>query len=205
MELLLKRQEVIHQVYTKALMQILTIFLIAVGLAMDAFAVSLAVGTCGQIHDRRGKIRLAAHFGIFQAGMTALGYLIGGTVMEYVKQWDHWIAAFLLGFVAYKLIKSSFNPDCDAFSQDPSKGRTLVLLSVATSLDAFAVGLSIALIGIPVFTSVLAIGMVATLLSGVGVFTGHRLSCQFGKRMELLGGIILILIAAQVLITHLRA
>ena len=185
-------------------MQTLTILFISLGLAMDAFAVSLAIGTSGQIHDRRGKVRLAAHFGIFQAGMTALGYVIGGTVMQYVSKWDHWLAAALLAYVAFRLIRSGLLTDCEAFNQDPSKGRTLVMLSVATSLDAFAVGLSIALMGIPVAASVLAIGLVGAVLSAVGIFAGHRLSCQFGKRMEIIGGLILVIIAANVLLTHIR-
>lgn len=183
--------------------QFVTILLIAVGLAMDAFAVSLAVATCGQIYGTRGKVRLAAHFGIFQAGMTALGWVLGGTVMQYVSAFDHWLAFALLAWVAYNLIKSGTQVDCQAFSQDPSTGKILVLLSVATSIDAFAVGLSIAFMGIPVGFSVFAIGLVALLLSLAGLFGGHHLGARFGKRMEIVGGLILLAIGARVLITHL--
>lgn len=181
----------------------ITILLISIGLAMDCFAVSLAIGTSGQIPDRRGKLRLAAHLGIFQAGMTALGWVLGESIIQYVASWDHWLAFLLLAYVAYKLIKSSFDQSCEAFDQNPSKGRTLVLLSVATSIDAFAVGLSITFMGVPILASLVAIGVVSALLGIVGLFAGHRLSCTFGKRMELVGGLVLLFIAVRVVVTHL--
>jgi manganese efflux pump family protein len=184
-------------------MQFITILLIAVGLAMDAFAVSLGVGTAGEIKSIRGKIRLAAHFGIFQAGMTALGWVIGGTIVGYIEHFDHWIALALLGYVGFNLIRAGLNYDKQVFSEDPSTGRTLVILSFATSIDAFAVGLSIALMGIPVFLTVIAIGAVTFALSITGLFAGVRLSEAFGKRMEIIGGLILIAIGIRIVITHL--
>lgn len=184
-------------------MQTLTLLLIALGLAMDCFAVSLAIGTSGQIPDLRGKLRLAAHFGIFQAGMTVLGWILGGSIIQHVAAWDHWIAFALLGYVAYKLLKSGLTQDCETFYQNPSKGRTMVLLSVATSIDAFAVGLSIVFMQVPILLSVIAIGIVSALLSIIGLFAGHRLSCQFGKRMEIVGGLVLLFIAFRVVLTHL--
>jgi putative Mn2+ efflux pump MntP len=183
--------------------EFLTITLISLGLAMDAFAVSLGIGTAGQISNRRGKIRLAAHFGIFQAGMTALGWVAGSTIIRYVKGIDHWIAFILLAYVGFSLIRSGFDKDGKAFDQDPSTGKMLVILSVATSIDAFAVGLSIAFIKVPILLSVIMIGLVACWLSAIGLFTGARLSENFGKRMEILGGLVLLGIGAQVVITHL--
>jgi putative Mn2+ efflux pump MntP len=190
---------------TKDDMELITILFIAVGLAMDAFTVSLCVATAGEICDRRGKLRLAAHFGIFQGGMAALGWLAGATIVNFVAEFDHWIALILLGYVGISLIRSGFDPEARAFQQDPSKGKMLVMLSVATSIDAFAVGLSIAMIQIPVLFSVLMIGVVATLLSIVGLFAGTRLSTAFGKRMEILGGVILLGIGIRVVVTHLLA
>jgi putative Mn2+ efflux pump MntP len=184
-------------------MQTLTILLIALGLAMDCFAVSLAIGTSDQIPDLRGKLRLAAHLGIFQAGMTALGWVLGGSIIQYVAGWDHWLVFLLLGYVAYKLIKSSSDLSCEAFDENPSKGKTLVMLSVATSIDAFAVGLSITFMGVPIALSVLAIGLISAALGMVGLFAGKRLSSQFGKRMELVGGLVLLFIAVRVVVTHL--
>lgn len=184
-------------------MEYLTIALISIGLAMDAMTVSLGIGTAGQIASLRGKIRLAAHFGIFQSGMTALGWLIGGSIIQYVEAFDHWIAFILLAYVGSNLIRSGLSEERQAFKQDPSTGRVLVILSFATSIDAFAVGLSIALIQVPVLLSVLAIGVVSVALSAFGLFAGVKLGEKFGKRMEILGGLILFGIGIRVLITHL--
>src|SRR5512139_3847139 len=96
-------------------MELLTITLISIGLAMDALAVSLGIGTAGQISTLRGKIRLAAHFGIFQSGMTALGWLAGETIVQYVQEFDHWIALILLGYVGVRLIRAGLAKDGKAF------------------------------------------------------------------------------------------
>ena len=184
-------------------MEFLIIMLISLGLAMDAFAVSLGIGTSAQISNLRGKTRLAAHFGIFQSGMTALGWLTGSTVVSYVQKFYHWIAFILLAYVGVNLIRSGFDKDGKAFNQDPSTGKILVLLSFATSIDAFAVGLSIAFLNIPVMLSIIAIGIVAFILSAIGLFAGARLEAAFGEKMEILGGFILLAIGIRVLITHL--
>jgi putative Mn2+ efflux pump MntP len=184
-------------------LDLITIFLISIGLAMDAFAVSLCVGTAGQVEDLRGKLRLAAHFGIFQSGMTALGWLVGSTIIKYVEKFDHWIAFALLLYIGFNLIRSGFNKDGKAFEQDPSTGKTLVILSVATSIDAFAVGLTIALIGVPVLFTISMIGLITLALSLVGLLAGCKLGTVFGKRMEILGGLILIGIGVRIVATHL--
>jgi len=183
-------------------MELLTITLISIGLAMDALAVSLGIGTAGQIPTLRGKVRLAAHFGIFQSGMAALGWLVGETIVRYVQGYDHWIAFALLGYVGFKLIRSGLSKDGKAFEQDPSTGKTLVLLSFATSIDAFAVGLSISFLNVPVLLSVVVIGIVALVFSAFGLFVGIRLGEAFGKRMEIIGGLILIGIGIRVVLTH---
>lgn len=184
-------------------MEYMTAFFISLGLAMDALAVSLGIGTSGQIPSLRGKLRLAAHFGIFQSGMTALGWLAGDTIVQYVQGVDHWIAFALLGYVAINLIRSGFDVEGRAFEQDPSTGKVLVILSFATSIDAFAVGLSIAFLNVPVLATVLMIGVVAFILSIVGLFAGIRLGIVFGKRMEIIGGLILLAIGIRVVVTHL--
>ena len=183
-------------------MEFLTITLISIGLAMDAFAVSISVGTAGQIASLRGKTRLASHFGIFQAGMTTLGLLVGGTTVQYVKEYDHWIALALLSYVGVNLILSGLGKNGKAFEQDPSTGHVLVVLSFATSIDAFAVGLSIAFLYVPILLSVIMIGLVALLLSAVGLFAGRYLGKRSGKKMEILRGIVLLGIGIRVVITH---
>ncbi len=110
-------------------MELVTITLISIGLAMDVLAVSLGIGTSGQIASLRGKLRLASHFGIFQSGMTALGWLAGETVIQYVKSIDHWLAFLLLGYVGINLIRAGLGKSGQAFEQDPSTGKVLVILS----------------------------------------------------------------------------
>jgi putative Mn2+ efflux pump MntP len=180
-----------------------TITLISIGLAMDALAVSLGIGTAGEIPSLRGKIRLIAHFGIFQSGMAAVGWLAGETIVQYVEAFDHWIALALLGYVGANLIRAGLDRDRKSFKQDPSTGGILMMLSLATSIDALAVGLSIAFLKVPILSSLVMIGVVALLLSAIGLFAGARLGETFGKRMEILGGLLLLGIGIRMVLTHL--
>jgi manganese efflux pump family protein len=181
-----------------------TIFLIAIGLAMDCFAVSLGVGTAGTAVGLRPTFRLFFHFGLFQGGMTLLGWLAGKTVVDYIASVDHWVAFGLLLFVGVRMIRGGLRKEGDAPAiPDPSRGLNLVMLSVATSIDALAVGLSLALLDVNVVWAGLLIGGVSAMLSLVGLLLGNQLGMRFGKSMEVLGGIILIGIGLRVLITHI--
>jgi len=181
-----------------------TILLIAIGLAMDCFAVSLGVGTAGTARDPRSTFRLFFHFGLFQAGMTLLGWLAGKTVVSYISTIDHWVAFGLLVFVGVRMIRGGLSKEApEPAIPDPSRGMTLVMLSVATSIDALAVGLSLALMEVNVFWSAVLIGGVSAALSLVGLTLGNQLGMRFGKTMEVIGGIILIGIGLRVLVTHL--
>jgi manganese efflux pump family protein len=184
-------------------MEWVTSFLIAVGLAMDAFAVSLGVATSGRAKDFRSKFRIAFHFGVFQTGMTILGWLVGSTIAGLINEFDHWIAMGLLGYVGVNMIRSGLDAERECFPSNPTKGRILMMLCVATSLDALAVGLSMAMIHASVITPSLIIGVVATALSAVGLVAGNRLGEKFGKRMEIVGGLILIGIGINVVLEHL--
>lgn len=184
-------------------MEFATSFLIALGLAMDAFAVSLGIGCAGQAQDGRSKFRLAFHFGVFQAGMTLLGWLAGTTIADWINGIDHWVALALLGYVGVNMIRSGFNHDCETYQANPSKGKTLMMLCVATSLDAMAVGLSMAMLKTPVIFPSLVIGVVASALSVFGLFAGNKMGETFGKRMEILGGLILVGIGLRIVFTHL--
>jgi manganese efflux pump family protein len=184
-------------------MQFFASLLIALGLAMDAFAVSLGIGTTGRARDARAKFRLAFHFGVFQMGMTLLGWLVGSTIAGYIGGIDHWIALALLGYVGINMIRSGCDPECECYESDPSKGRTLMMLCVATSLDAMAVGLSMAMLKTPVLYPSLLIGVVASGLSIFGLFAGNKLGELFGKRMEIIGGLILVAIGLEIAISHM--
>ncbi len=181
-----------------------TIFLIAIGLAMDCFAVSLGVGTAGTARGFRPTFRLFVHFGLFQGIMTLVGWLAGKTVVNYIASVDHWVAFALLVFVGGRMIRGGLhNAGDEPAIPDPSRGLTLVMLSIATSIDALAVGLSLALLSVNVFWSALLIGGVSAALSLVGLTLGTQLGLRFGKSMELLGGIILVGIGIRVVVTHL--
>jgi putative Mn2+ efflux pump MntP len=179
------------------------ILLIAVGLAMDAFAVSLGVGTTRFANSARSRFRLAWHFGLFQALMPALGWLAGSVVANFIAPFDHWIAFGLLAFVGVRMIRSGLSTGEESYQRDPSRGSTLILLSLATSIDAFAVGLSLAMLRVPIIYPIVVIGLVTGGLSLVGLLAGNGLGRTFGKRMEILGGIILIAIGIRIVISHL--
>lgn len=181
----------------------ITSFLIALGLAMDAFAVSIGVSTSGQMPLLRSRLRLAWHFGVFQGGMTFLGWLAGKTIVGWIAAFDHWVAFALLVYVGVNLIRSGLSGAEKEIHVDPSKGWSLVILSVATSLDALAVGLSFAMLGQEVIFPALLIGLVALVLSGFGLFAGHKLGQALGKRTAVLGGLLLLFIGIRILFTHM--
>jgi manganese efflux pump family protein len=117
-------------------MEYLTSIFVGVGLAMDAFTVSLGIGTGQRANYRRAKFRIIYHFGLFQAGMTVVGWYAGSTISQYIRDFDHWIAFILLAYVGGNMIRSGVNPEAESYISDPSKGRMLIMLSVATSIDS---------------------------------------------------------------------
>lgn len=177
--------------------------LIALGLAMDCFAVSLGIGTCPVTLNRRLVFRITWHFGLFQGGMTLLGWLAGSTVVHLIANVDHWIAFALLAWVGGRMILSGLKKnESECYSEDPTRGKSLVMLSVATSIDALAVGLSLALMQVRIVESALLIGVTSAVLSLAGLFLGDRLSQRFGKSMEIVGGAVLIFIGIRIIISH---
>jgi len=185
-------------------MPVWQIILIAVGLAMDAVAVCVVAATNGYVTDRRAVFRLAFHFGLFQFLMPMLGWAVGEMVAGQIGVWDHWIAFALLAFVGGRMIWAGLQSDTPAAGNDPTRGLTMVMLSTATSLDALAVGLSLALAGIGVFYPSLLIGLITGGLCVVAIALGNRLRRSFSRGAELVGGGVLILIGARILWEHLR-
>lgn len=186
-------------------MSFLLILMIAVGLAMDAFAVSVASSISLRRVSRRQVFRFAFHFGLFQAMMPTIGWALGSSVQGYVYTWDHWIAFLLLGFVGSKAIYEACGKEAEegAPASDPTKGWSLVLFSVATSIDALAVGFSFAMLDTSIWLPVLVIGVVTAGLTTLGMLFGSRLGARFGKRVEILGGLVLIAIGLKILGQHL--
>lgn len=186
-------------------MSTLTLLGIALGLAMDAFAVAIGTGLQLCVVSRRQTFRMAFHFGLFQFLMPIVGWLAGLTLVDLIAPVDHWIAFGLLAFIGGKMIYEAFahKDDESADSCDPTRGWSLVGLSVATSIDALAVGLSLAVLGLDIWYPAIVIGIVAGALTVLGLELGCRFGSLLGKRMEVVGGLVLIGIGVKILVEHL--
>lgn len=179
------------------------ILVVAISLAMDCFAVSLGVGCSPIPCDRRSAFRLAFHFGLFQGGMALLGWIIGNTILPYIEAFDHWIALFLLAWIGIRMIREAFSTESEQIINDPTRGGTLIMLSIATSIDALGVGLSLSILNTDIYLSGLVIGIVSTVFTIIGLKFGNKLGKRFGKRIELIGGLILISIGVRLVISHI--
>ncbi len=182
-------------------MDFLTVILIAVGLAMDAFAVSIAKGISVERNRRRSAILLASLFGGFQAMMPVIGWFAGLGLRDMIMEVDHWVAFGLLGFIGAKMIHDSTKSE-DGKEAEVTLSVALIL-AVATSIDALMVGLSFAFLKISILTPVLIIGAITLTLSYLGFIFGSRLGTIFGKKIKILGGLILILIGVRILTEHM--
>jgi putative Mn2+ efflux pump MntP len=183
------------------MLDFLTVILIAIGLAMDAFAVSIAKGISVGKNRLRSAILLASLFGGFQALMPVIGWLAGLGLEDIITGVDHWIAFGLLGFIGAKMIYDTTKSE-DGREEDVTLLVGLTL-AVATSIDALMVGLSFAFLDTPILIPILIIGMVTFALSFVGVMFGSKMGSIFGKNIKILGGLILILIGVRILIDHI--
>jgi putative Mn2+ efflux pump MntP len=178
---------------------------LALALAMDAFAVSLGLGVSLIQASTVQTFRLALFFGLFQFLMPVIGWGAGTTIIGLIDRFDHWVAFALLLFVGGKMIVESFRrgEDFKIKKSDPTKGLSLFVLSIATSLDALAVGLSLAALHAAIIYPAVIIGVVAFLTTVIGMKLGPVLGRIVGKRAELAGGLILILIGIKILADHL--
>ena len=186
-------------------MDIVTLIGTAFALAMDAFAVAVAAGVSLKIVSFRQTFRLAWHFGVFQALMPVIGWSAGLTVRSLIEQYDHWVAFGLLAFVGVHMIREAFHHKKEKKpKKDPTKGMTLVVLSVATSIDALAVGLSLAVIKISIWVPALVIGIVATLFTGMGLYLGKKVgaSSHLSSYADVVGGVVLLGIGLKILHEH---
>lgn len=186
-------------------MHLFDVLLIAVGLAMDACVVSAGAGASGRSVGHRASFRLGFHFGLFQFLMPILGWFAGSVVAATIAAVDHWIAFAILAVVGGHMIKGGLDADEEAKPGDPSRGWPLILLSIATSLDALAVGFSLAMIGVGIWFPAAVIGVVTAAMSVAGLHLGARLGTRFGHRMEVVGGVILVAVGARIVVAHLAA
>jgi manganese efflux pump family protein len=184
---------------------LLNVIAIAIALAMDAFAVAIAAGIkLGHVSYRQ-NFRLAWHFGLFQAIMPIIGWTAGLTIRDAISRYDHWVAFALLLFVAQGMLRDAFKADeNDGPLKDPTKGMSLVMLSLATSLDALAVGLSLSLINVSIWMPAAVIGLVALVFTTIGMHLGKRLSRATIVRRyaDAIGGLVLLAIGLNILREH---
>ncbi len=180
-------------------MQIATIIFIAIGLAMDAFAVSITSGAAYKELHVKHTLRIALFFGGFQAIMPILGYFAGQQIIKYVAAYDHWIAFGLLTAIGLKMIWES--RQLEKSSKDPSQIIVLLALAIATSIDALAVGFTLSLLTVPILLNAIIIGVITFILSLAGVYIGKKIGHLFENKIEIIGGIVLIIIGLKILIT----
>ncbi len=184
-------------------MDFLSLVLVAVGLSMDAFAVALCKGLCMKKINYRHTVIIAAFFGVFQAVMPLVGWLLGSQFSRYITSFDHWIVFVLLSILGGKMIKEALEPEEEVVCTVKLDIKELLGLAIATSIDALAVGISFAFLEVKILPSVSLIGVITFLLSFLGVALGNRFGLRFKKKAELAGGIILILIGLRILLEHL--
>ena len=183
-------------------MSLITITLLAVGLGVDAFSVAIGIGATNDKKSWAPVLRLAFAFGLFQFVMPIIGWLAGLTVVEIISSFDHRIAFGLLALVGGKMIWEGFEKESDKEREDQTRGWPLLMLSIATSIDALAVGFSFSILKNQILLPSVIIGIVCFLMTVTGMIFGKVLAKLFGKKVEIFGGLVLIAIGVKILIDH---
>ena len=183
-------------------MDLLSLFLIAVGFSMDAFAVSVCKGLATPKYKLKYSMICGAWFGGFQALMPAVGYLLGVNFKKYITAIDHWIAFVLLALIGFNMIREALKNDDEG--ADPSfTAKSMSLLAVATSIDALAIGITFAFLDVNIVAAVLFIGVCTFVISAAGVKIGSAFGTRFKSKAEIAGGAILIILGLRILVEHL--
>ena len=183
-------------------MSLFELFLLAVGLSMDAFAVSVCKGLSVKRVAPRHMLLCGLYFGLFQALMPAAGYLLGVNFQSLIETVDHWVAFVLLGVIGANMIREALGPDEEGVDDDFGF-KTMLLLAIATSIDALAVGVTFAFLNVRIVAAVSFIGVITFFLSALGVKLGSIFGMKWKKRAELAGGLILVCMGVKILIEHL--
>ncbi len=181
----------------------LTIFVTAIGLSADCFAVALGISISRQGLSRRRFIRFPAAFGLFQAIMLVTGWLAGRSVVRFIEAYDHWVAFGLLVIIGGRMIQESFHEEEGGAGRDINKWFTLLALSLATSIDSLAAGLSYAFLHVNIAFAAVTTGLTAFLITIIGHYIGNRVGPLVGKKAEMAGGVILIIIGLRIILEHL--
>ena len=186
-------------------MDLLTIIAVAIGLSFDTFAVSLSFGVVQYRVIFWHAVRVAVVLAIFQAGLLVIGYFLGSAVSVIMKTADHWVALALLSFLGIRMIIEGIKQKEKEEARDYSKPLTLMTIAVGTSIDAFAVGISFALLDIKIWSSAIIIGIVTFLASMIAIRIGKSAGKKLGMRVEIIGGLILIAIGIKIFLEHVLA
>ncbi|MBE6214795.1 MAG: manganese efflux pump [Bacteroidales bacterium] len=184
-------------------MTVVELFLIAVGVSMDAFAVSICKGLSVRKLRPRHAFSVAMWFGGFQALMPLLGYFVGIRFSDFVTEVDHWIAFALLSVIGANMIKESRDSSAECEHDSDFSFRKMLALALATSIDALAIGVSFAFLKINIWTAILLIGVTTAMFSGVGLKIGNVFGCRYKSKAEMTGGLILIIMGVRILVEHL--
>ena len=183
-------------------MSLFELFLLAIGLSMDAFAVAICKGLSMQQFNQKHAAIIALYFGAFQALMPAIGYLLGSRFQQSITAYDHWIAFILLALIGGNMVKESFDHETETSS--PSiHFKEMLILAIATSIDALAVGVTFAFLQVSLIPAVSTIGIITFVISVLGVKIGNVFGMKYKSKAEFAGGVILILIGGKILIEHL--
>ncbi len=180
----------------------ITIILLAVGLGVDAFSVAIGIGAANNKKSWTPVLRLATSFGLFQFAMPVIGWMAGLTVVEIIASFDHWVAFALLALVGGKMIWEGFEKERSEEKADQTRGWPLLMLSIATSIDALAVGFSFSILKTPILLPSVIIGIVCFLMTVTGMLFGEVLAKLFGRKVEIFGGVVLLAIGVKILIDH---
>ena len=184
-------------------MVLITVIIIAIGLAMDTFAVSIVSGAAYKRLNTKYALRMAFFFGGFQALMPTIGALAGMSIEKYIADYDHWVAFALLITIGCKMIYESFKIKPSNENFDPSNLLVVLVLSIATSIDALAIGITLPLLKMPIATAVVIIGLVTFIISYLGSLIGKKIGHFFENKIEAVGGLILISLGAKILFEHI--
>ena len=179
----------------------LELLIIAVGLSMDAFAVAIGKGLSVQRTEPAHYLKAGVWFGGFQALMPVIGYYLGSTFSSFVANVDHWIAFILLGLIGANMIREAHSGESCEVDPDFST-RSMLLLAIATSIDALAVGVSLAFLGVPILGAALAIGITTFLFSVAGIRIGNIFGCRYKSKAEMVGGVVLVVMGLKILLEH---
>lgn len=183
-------------------MSILEVVLIAIGLAMDAFAVSICKGLSMKKMSWKKALVVGAYFGIFQGIMPVIGYFLGSTFESMVTQIDHWIVFVLLTLIGVNMLKEAFGKDCNNCNESVDF-KTMIVLAIATSIDALAIGITFAFLQTNIVLSALVITIITFVICVIGVKIGNKFGDKYERKAETVGGLILILMGIKILLEHL--